>query len=173
MTLYEFHRADMFSSFQSWTCFHSNNTPKKGLRNSFLGSFFVRTPGQSPRQSSHFFSFGGIGTVRTIAEKSRKTRFSPANSPLLLSQLLVLHSPRHPHKNPSQNRRGRLVIPACFWENKHDFCQITEQHSQLDVCPLKGKKWGGCGGCAWGEKEVKIIRTLCAFFVKRWHSISV
>jgi len=48
------------------------NTPimtPTGLRNSpFLGSFFVRTPRQSPRQSSHFFSFGGIGTVITIAE---------------------------------------------------------------------------------------------------------
>ena len=153
------------------------NTPimtPKGLRNSpFLGSFFVRSTQAKPPPPHSFFSFGGIGIVRTIAEKSRKSRFSQANSPLPLSHPHVLHSPCHPQKNLTQNRRGRLVIPACFWENKHDFCQITEQHSQLDVCPLKGKKWGGCGGCAWGEKEVKIIRTLCAFFVKRWHSISV
>ena len=156
------------------------NTPimtQKGLRNSpFLGSFFVRTPRQSPRQFSHSPPLRGHRNREHYSWKIQKNKgfpckFSPSPLP---SPYFALPMPS-PEKSHTKSARA-AGNPGLFLRKQARFLPNYWATLSTGHSPRRGGHEGVAGvrlGRKCGENEVKIIQTTCALFVERLHSSSV
>ena len=106
-------QALLFSSFQSWTCFHLNNTPQKGLRNSFLGSFFLCSAPQAIPRQPLILSPSWVSEQLKLVRKNPEKQGFPKQFFPLTPPLLPFCSPHAiPMEIPHKTDAGRLEIPA-------------------------------------------------------------
>ena len=127
-------------------------TPRKrgsGIR-SWAPFFVWRTQARPPPPHS-FFSFWGIGIVSIIAEKSKKSGFSPSKfSPSPLSTSCAALPMPSPEK--SQAKPARAAENTALFKQMSTFFGIAEQHAQLNVCPRR-EGHEGLAGESPGKKK--------------------